>query len=56
MKMKALFLKLLRLFGVDVLFLGLVEKLLLGLVKKLSAACSKVRTLLDETVNGPTGN
>ena len=46
--MKNLFLKLLRLFGVDVLLLGLIEKLLLGLVKKLSAMHAKMQALLDE--------
>ena len=40
-------LKLLRLTGVDVLFLGLVEKLALGLIKKLTAIANRARSLLD---------
>ena len=50
--MKRLFLKVLRLFGVDALLLGLLEKLLLGLIKKCSVAQAKIRTLLDEIHNG----
>ena len=48
-------LKLLRLIGVDVLFLGLVEKLALGLTKRLTACAefarsylSRVQSLRDE--------
>ncbi len=40
-------LKLLRLTGVDVLFLGLVEKLALGLIKKLTAIANRARSILD---------
>ena len=35
--MKAMFKKVLRLLGLDVLILGLVEKLALGLIKKLTS-------------------
>ena len=46
--MKAGFLKLLRLFGMDVLLLGLLDKLLAHLVKKLSAWHGRVEQLLAE--------
>ena len=46
--MKAGLLKLLRLLGVDVLLLGLLDKLLRGLVKKLSAWHERVEQLLAE--------
>jgi hypothetical protein len=40
-------LKLLRLIGADVLFLGLVEKLALGLTKKLTARAEFARSYLN---------
>lgn len=46
--MKAIFLKVLRLTGIDALLLGLVEKLMLGLVKKLTQWQITLKNLLDE--------
>ncbi len=40
-------LKFLRLTGIDVLFLGLVEKLALGLIKKLTVVADFARNFLD---------
>ncbi|MBQ8291454.1 MAG: hypothetical protein IJX88_02960 [Clostridia bacterium] len=52
--MKAGILKILRLFGLDTLLLGLIERLLLGLVKKLTALCESVTGLLDEALAANT--
>ena len=45
--MKTVFLKLLRLLGVDVLLAGLLHKLALGLIKKLLPVAEKTGAFLD---------
>ena len=45
--MKAKFIMLLHLFGLDVLLLGLVEKLVNGLVKKLDACLIATRSTIN---------
>ena len=46
--MKAKFVKLLRLTGIDVLVLGLIEKLALALIKKCTAWHTYARNYLDQ--------
>ena len=53
--MKTVFMKLLRLFGVDVLLLGLVEKIALGLIKKLTALQESARSALDRAIEFRNG-
>ncbi|MBQ8685363.1 MAG: hypothetical protein IJ514_04240 [Clostridia bacterium] len=53
--MKTVFKKVLRLLGVDVLLLGLVEKLALGLIKKLTALQNAARSALDRVLQSRNG-
>ena len=46
--MKAKVLKVLHVFGLDVLLLGLLEKIVLGLIKRLPDFQNKVLLLIDE--------
>ena len=53
--MKAMFKKVLRLLGLDVLLLGLVEKLALGLIKKLTSLQNVATNYLDRVLPSRNG-
>ncbi len=54
--MKAMFKKVLRLLGLDVLILGLVEKLALGLIKKLTSLQTVATNYLDRVLPSRNGS
>ena len=51
-----MFKKVLRLLGLDVLILGLVEKLALGLIKKLTSLQTVATNYLDRVLPSRNGN